>query len=298
MGLFNWSKTGAISGDCKNGTGTFIWKNKDKYVGEWKNEKPHGKGIFTYADGGVYDGEFNEGKKHGTAKMVWADGTIYIGQYLEDVRTGNGKLILKSGDVYEGEWKNNFMHGQGTYTWSVGAFHKGAFFEDKFHGPATAEYVDGRIRKGIWEHDEFKEHADEIITDNVPMTWRRIPPRKGHFLSMIREEVAKAKAAGKTPFIFYSALFANACIKMREYRRQMPEAYEGAYIIELMVDQWDAQEMNEIRYVTSIPFFMELDENVKLKGEKALTGSWGEDTLENMREPITKYIQDRVSANK
>lgn len=296
MGLFGWKKKGAISGDCQNGIGTFVWKSGNKYEGSWKDGVIHGKGIFTFADGGIYTGEFENGKQHGHGEMKWTNGDVFIGSYANGEPNGLGKLIRKNGDGYEGEWKNNLMHGEGTYFWSVGAYHKGSFFEDRFHGPATAEYADGRIRKGIWENDEFKVHADEIITDNVPMPWRRLPPRTGHLSAMVKEEVAKAKAMGKVPFIFYSALFANACNKMREYRRQMPEAYEGAYIIELMVDDWGAEEMNEIRYVTSIPFFMELGDDGKLTGEKALTGSWGDDTLENMREPIRKYIQDRVNA--
>ncbi|HLP14459.1 MAG TPA: hypothetical protein VK177_21190 [Flavobacteriales bacterium] len=300
FGLFG-SKDKVISGDCENGFGTFQWKSGNVYEGNWKNGEKHGKGILTFADKSVYNGEFKDGKRHGKATMKWADGNVYTGAYEDDKRSGFGKMTYSGGGSYEGEWKNNLMHGEGTITWSRGDVHKGTFVEDKMHGYGEAEYFDGRIRKGTWENDEFKTPVDEIITDNVPMPWRRLPPRTGHLVEMVKAEVANAKAQGKVPFLFYSALFANACNKMREFRRQMPEAYEGAYIIELMVDDWGAEEMNQIKYVTGIPFMMEIDGNAKLQGDKALKGEWGEtfedDNLVNIRKAVTEYVQARVKKN-
>jgi hypothetical protein len=31
-----------------------FYKNKDKYVGEWKDNKRNGKGVFYFQDGAVY----------------------------------------------------------------------------------------------------------------------------------------------------------------------------------------------------------------------------------------------------
>ena len=40
-----------ISGDCRNGYGTYVWDNGDKYVGESKNNLAHGQGTATFASG-------------------------------------------------------------------------------------------------------------------------------------------------------------------------------------------------------------------------------------------------------
>tara|TARA_R110002051_G_scaffold150644_1_gene223188 strand:- start:778 stop:1122 length:345 start_codon:yes stop_codon:yes gene_type:complete len=82
---------GCVDGDCKNGYGTFITTTTGlKYVGEWKNGKPHGQGTFTWSDEqgnmrkeyvGVMDSI--HGIKNGT--MTYKDGTVE--------KWENGKLI-------------------------------------------------------------------------------------------------------------------------------------------------------------------------------------------------------------
>ena len=40
----------------KRGTGIKVFKNGDKYDGEWANDKANGKGKFWHADGDYYEG--------------------------------------------------------------------------------------------------------------------------------------------------------------------------------------------------------------------------------------------------
>ena len=45
MSVFVTAETGCIEGDCKSGTGTFIYDDGyQQYVGSWKNNKRHGQG--------------------------------------------------------------------------------------------------------------------------------------------------------------------------------------------------------------------------------------------------------------
>lgn len=60
----------------KNGKGTLITKDNEKYVGEWKDDLKHGNGKFRYS---------------------------------------LGTLTYPNNDVYEGEWVNNLRNGQGKY---------------------------------------------------------------------------------------------------------------------------------------------------------------------------------------
>ena len=41
----------------RNGFGKYIYKNGDRFEGEWKNNKMEGKGTCFYADGGLYNGQ-------------------------------------------------------------------------------------------------------------------------------------------------------------------------------------------------------------------------------------------------
>jgi hypothetical protein len=40
------------------GYGVFKWENKDKYEGEWKNDKKTGPGKFTWASGDYFEGNW------------------------------------------------------------------------------------------------------------------------------------------------------------------------------------------------------------------------------------------------
>jgi len=109
-------KTGCISGDCKNGYGTYDWSNGDKYIGEHKNGLGHGIGTYTYPSGTKYVGAFKDG--------------LYNGQGTKSFGKGSGF----EGDRYVGEWKDNKKHGQGTYTIADGTVYKGLWKNDEFIG--------------------------------------------------------------------------------------------------------------------------------------------------------------------
>ena len=91
-----------ISGDCKNGQGTFTWDitnnyggwlNGNKYAGEWKDGERNGQGTFTWADGNKYVGEWKDGKRHGYGTYTLSSDNLDSGEWKED--------------VYEGEWKED-----------------------------------------------------------------------------------------------------------------------------------------------------------------------------------------------
>ena len=55
--------TGQVDNDNKKqGTGVKIFKNGDKYDGEWRNDKSNGKGKYWTAAGDFYDGYWQDDK--------------------------------------------------------------------------------------------------------------------------------------------------------------------------------------------------------------------------------------------
>ena len=107
--------------------GNATYAGGSKYVGQFKNEKPHGKGIFTYSDGSNYEGEWKNGKNHGNGVKTWKDGKKYTGQFKNDILHGKGTLTYPDGTKYVGQFKDGKRDGQGTLTYSDGQIFKGLF---------------------------------------------------------------------------------------------------------------------------------------------------------------------------
>ena len=53
-----------------DGKGVFIWPDKRKYQGEFKDDKKHGYGIYEWSDGVIYRGFWKEGKQHGEGEVL------------------------------------------------------------------------------------------------------------------------------------------------------------------------------------------------------------------------------------
>ena len=126
------------------GTETFGKHSKwegDKYVGEYKDGKPHGQGAKTFSNGDKYVGEFKDREKNGQGTVTRSDGRKYVGEWEDDEFHGQGTATSPDGSKYVGEYKDNKRHGRGAYTFS-----------------------DGRVLEGIWENDKF------LYAQKVPRT--------------------------------------------------------------------------------------------------------------------------------
>lgn len=68
-----------------DGFGVFVWPDKRKYEGAYKDDKKEGYGVFEWADGRKYKGMWKNGKQHGEGEFfnpkeaiwrrgIWSEG--------------------------------------------------------------------------------------------------------------------------------------------------------------------------------------------------------------------------------
>ena len=104
-------------GDYKNkkreGKGIQYYKTRDKYDGEWKNDKSLMTGYLKkYSkNGDVYEGQILNGKKEGKGIKTYINGDKYDGEWKNNKKEGKGILYYNNGDKYDGEWKNDLRAG-------------------------------------------------------------------------------------------------------------------------------------------------------------------------------------------
>ena len=123
--------------------GTATYPSKARYVGGFKNYKPHGEGTFTYSDGSKYFGEWKEGKGNGQGIKTWKDGRKYSGEFKNDEPHGKGTFTYPDGSKYFGQYKDGKRHGEGTLTYSDGKTYIGQFAAGLPYGRGLCINQDG-----------------------------------------------------------------------------------------------------------------------------------------------------------
>ncbi len=72
--------------------GLFVWKDGNKYLGNYKNNIKEGKGKFIWNNGKSFEGNFLNGKPHGKGLITLTDENKTIISSTE-VEYDNGNLI-------------------------------------------------------------------------------------------------------------------------------------------------------------------------------------------------------------
>jgi len=87
-------KTGCVQGDCKSGTGTYVWSNGAQYVGQFRNGLQGGQGSLILPDGSSYVGQWRVGKRHGQGTGTYADGRVQKGMWQDNRFAGSSSRAL------------------------------------------------------------------------------------------------------------------------------------------------------------------------------------------------------------
>jgi len=123
--------------------GTALFPGGAKYVGEFKDFKPHGFGNFAWTNGDKYFGEWKFGKSHGSGTKIWNDGREYSGTFKDDKLHGKGTFYYPDGKKYVGEFINGKRHGEGIFTYPDGTAFVGKFIAGKQKGLGECISIDG-----------------------------------------------------------------------------------------------------------------------------------------------------------
>ncbi len=181
-----------ISGDCKNGTGIFLYPSGAKYVGQFKDGEIHGIGACYYSDGSVYRGEWKNRFPDGLGTKTLADGRSWTGTWVMgvpvdengevienlfpseeeeeaiiaeeevqsgclngDCENGEGLFAYPDGSKYEGQFQEGKPDGWGTFTNPAGEKYVGTFRQGLRHGKGTLYFADSTYITGDWVEGEY-----------------------------------------------------------------------------------------------------------------------------------------------
>ncbi|MBO5584337.1 MAG: OmpA family protein [Prevotella sp.] len=152
---------GYLTNGKRNGMGLFYYKNGDRYVGEWKNDKISGRGmmrknLLPYSSGknpcnrsvGTFIGTDMTGDR-----VIWKSvGDIYIGGMDEKGNySGKGVMTYSDGNKYDGEWMQGKHHGMGTLYYANGNKYVGEFCNGDITGKGKLWYADGSYVEGYFK---------------------------------------------------------------------------------------------------------------------------------------------------
>ena len=119
--------------DSERGKGKIIYKDGDKYVGEWDGSEKRGQGTIVFSNGVEFKGSWN-GDCPSEGEMTFPDGTRYKGGFNQyTYEFANGEILYPDGSKFESEfadvWSKNYSEKkdvfEGTFTYPNGKFVEG-----------------------------------------------------------------------------------------------------------------------------------------------------------------------------
>ena len=117
--------------------------------GEVHEDHMHGTGTLVYVNGHKYVGQFERDERHGFGRYTSSNGDVYEGEFVRDKRCGKGVYRMANGAVYEGEFKNGMPNGTGsTYNGGVGMLAERESFSVAYLEAHRVSVRDGRCVRG------------------------------------------------------------------------------------------------------------------------------------------------------
>ena len=155
-----------INGE-KEGFGTLIDKEGNKYTGGWKEDKCHGYGRLLSKNGDYYEGEWANGVIEGYGTFYSKqENYIYIGYFENFKFNGKGKIIYDK-STYEGNFVSGYKEGKGQLIFEDGSFYIGNFHKNNYNGNGIFKWNDGKAYSGEWKNNVIEGEGKFIWSENV-----------------------------------------------------------------------------------------------------------------------------------
>ena len=158
---------GIWKNDKLNGWGRQSRCNGDVLEGRFENSLLNGKGFFLDKQKNKYIGEFRDMKKWGRGKLI-TNKLIYEGEFVNDKIEGKGKIkFLKSGIEYEGTFINDNIEGYGKFKWINGDIYEGEVKNNKMHGNGVYYYKNGKVFKGLFKNGQISKTENSNVKNSL-----------------------------------------------------------------------------------------------------------------------------------
>ena len=139
-----------------HGRGILIYKNGDKYYGNFENGKKSKIGIYYFnKNGAKYKGEWQANKMNGYGKYYYPNGTTYEGYFKENKRHGFGILTTSKGDIFKTFWNEGNVSDYGKIFYKDGKEYEGFIENYKKEIWGNLYFPNGDKFKGIFKNDNM-----------------------------------------------------------------------------------------------------------------------------------------------
>lgn len=151
--------------DRKTGLGVIFARDYYKYEGHMKDNYRHGFGILSQHRNGkfipLFRGEWYYGRMRGFGIHLYADDSCYQGYFRRGQRHGYGQMWYTDGSFYDGHWVNDKRQGLGIWLNCTGdKRYEGEWLNDAKHGKGRYFHIDiGQMQEGIWKDDRAKSNT-------------------------------------------------------------------------------------------------------------------------------------------
>ena len=167
------SASGGLEEAWKEGAGSILYPNGDRYTGEFHNHKRHGIGVMQHSNGDQFEGSWKDDKRHGKGRMTWQDqapdpigGWRYDGEWRGDLPDGHGVLLMDlNGSKYEGSWVKGRRSGLGIQI-QDGCTYTGEWCDNLMNGRGKLAKADSSLFNGHFKDGALHDSNAKIVFSN------------------------------------------------------------------------------------------------------------------------------------
>jgi len=160
--------------------------------------------------------------------------------------------------------------------------------------PITEDFKD---LPADFPEQQAADFPEEFYDSPAPDRFTRVHlvPSDGELPALFRAHAAKAKAAGRRPFVELGRTSSPDCMRLycSFQDRRVIDAFSGTYIIHLDLDQWGDAPVKAALEASGVPAFFEIDDRGRPTGRSIEIAVDGVDPPREIARALKPFFQDR-----